>query len=381
MGAVGVSLYVTRALYMVRGLITARFLGPADYGIWGTLGILLNYSNLAPLGSAEAVAREVPFYAERGERDRVREVKEQSFSFNVYASLLASLAIAIYAFARRASLDPIFFTGLLVASAGITLQQLYFYYRIILRADRRFFFQSKVEILLALINVPTTIAFVALWGLRGLYASYVLVYVCIVAYLIWNVPIPLRWKLDRALIGDLIRIGFPVYLLGLVYTVFMSVDRMVIAKYLKPSDMGYYTIAYTIIGTLGEVPMVIAQVMSPNLIGRYSRAATNAEMLPYVRTPTIAIAFLFPVLQVVVLFGVEYVLRYFLPRFLPGLVSIEILLLGAYFMALARGPSSFLLAVRKQNVAVAIYAVCVLAAVALNLWFVTAGMGLVGVRT
>ena len=45
MGAVGVSLYVTRALYMLRGLVTARFLGPSDYGIWGTLALGLFYDN------------------------------------------------------------------------------------------------------------------------------------------------------------------------------------------------------------------------------------------------------------------------------------------------------------------------------------------------
>jgi O-antigen/teichoic acid export membrane protein len=379
MGAVGVSLYVTRALYLVRGLVTARFLGPSDYGVWGTLGILLNYSNLAPLGSAEAVAREVPLHMERGEPARARDVVEQSFSFNLYASLLATLAILVYAHLRRASLEPIFFTGLHVAAAGITLQQLYFFYRIVLRAQRRFFFQSKVDILLALVNVPVTIGFVALWGLRGLYASYVLVYVWIIGYLLWNVPIRLRGRLDLPLIVELIRIGFPVYLLGLVYTLFMSVDRMVIAKFLTPADMGYYTIAYTVIGTLGEVPLVIASVMSPNLIGRYSRSATPAEMLPYVETPTVAIATFFPALLVVVVIGIEWVLHYILPRFLPGFVAMEILLFGAFFIALARGPSSFLLAVRKQIVAVAIYAICVLAAFGLNLWFVKLGWGLVGV--
>ncbi len=379
MGAVGVSLYVTRALYVLRGLVTARFLGPSDYGIWGTLGILLNYSNLAPLGSAEAVAREVPFHTERGEKDRAREVVEQSFSFNLYASLLASLAILVYAHARRASLGPEFFVGLHVAAAGITLQQIYFFYRIVLRAERRFFFQSKVDVLFALVNVPITIALVAFWRLWGLYASYVVVYAWILGYLVWKVPIRLRARLDFSLIADLIRIGFPVFLLGLVYTLFISVDRMVIAKFLTPADMGYYTIAYTIIGTLGEVPLVIAQVMSPNLIGRFSRAGSRAEMLPYVETPTVAIATFFPALQVVVLIGIEWVLRYILPRFLPGLVAIEILLFGALFIALARGPSSFLLAVRKQMVAVAIYAICVLAALGLNLWFVKNGWGLVGV--
>jgi len=379
MGAVGVSLYVTRALYLLRGLVTARFLGPSDYGIWGTLGILLNYSNLAPMGSAEAVAREVPFYTARGERAHARVVVEQSFSFNLYASLLASLAIFLYANLRRASLDPVFYVGLQVAAAGITLQQLYFYYRIVLRAEKRFFFQSKIDILFALVNVPTTIALVAFWGLKGLYASYVVVYVWIVGYLVWKVPIPLRLRLDRALIVDLVRIGFPVYLLGLVYTLFLSVDRMVIAKFLTSADMGYYTIAYTIIGTLGEVPMVIAQVMSPNLMSRYSRSATPAEMLPYVQTPTIAIATFFPALQVIVLIGVEWVLRYILPRFLPGLVAIEILLFGAFFIALVRGPSSFLLAMRKQIVAVWIYVICVLVAFGLNLWFVKMGWGLIGV--
>ena len=123
MGAVGASFYVARLLYVIRGLVTARFLGPSGFGVWGALNILLGYSNLAPLGSAEAVAREVPFYSQRGDHERVRETKEQAFSFNLYASLFASLAIVIFALVRRGHLETIYYYGFFVVAAGVTLQQ------------------------------------------------------------------------------------------------------------------------------------------------------------------------------------------------------------------------------------------------------------------
>jgi O-antigen/teichoic acid export membrane protein len=379
MGAVGTSVYVTRALYVLRGLVTARFLGPSDYGVWGTLSILLNYSNLAPMGSAEAVGREVPFYAQRGEVEHVRRVKEQSFSFNLYTSLLASLGILAFVYFRRGQLSPMYQLGLCVVAAGITLQQLYFFYRIVLRAEKRFFLQSKIEILFACVNVPLTMLLAALYGLRGLYCAWLVGYATVVTLLLVLVPIHLRWRLDRSLIADFIRIGFPVYLIGLVYTVFMSVDRIVIAKFLTSTDMGYYTIALTLGGTLGEIPMVVAQVIGPTLIERYSREGSSAGVLPYVRTPTFAIAFGYPVLQGMALFALEYVIRYFLPKYLPGLVPIEILIGGGCFLALSRGPSSFLLAVRRQTMAVVIYGICVGVAFGLNIWFVSIGMGLPGV--
>jgi O-antigen/teichoic acid export membrane protein len=379
MGAVGGSLYLARLMFLIRGLVTARFLGPSDYGVWGALSILLNYSNLTPLGSAEAVGREVPFYAQRGEAERVRETKEQAFSFNIYASLLAVLAIVIFALARRTSLAPAYFYGLLVVAAGITFQQLYFFYGIVLRAEKRFFFKSKVEIVYAAVNVPITIALVVIYGLPGLFASFLINIGFIVFYLRSRIPIHFRFRLKRSYVVELIRIGFPVYLIGLVYTVFLSVDRIVIVKYLTSSDMGYYSIAVALVTVLGEAPIIIAQVMGPSLIERYSSSKSLSEVYPYVQIPTMAITFCFPVLLVTAIFGIEYLIRYLLPKFLPGFTAIEILVVGSFFMGMTRGASSFLLAIRRQTVAVIIYVICVGVAVVLNVGMVKAGYGLNGI--
>lgn len=379
MGAVGVSLYLSRFLYLIRGVVTARFLGPSAYGIWGALGILLSYSNVLPLGSAEAVGREIPYHAQRGDTERVRKTKELAFSFNLYASLLASLAVAIFAILRRAHLEPVYFYGLLVVAVGITLQQLYFFYGIVLRAEKRFFFRSKVEVIYALINVPITIALVVLFGLYGLFAAFLTNLLLITAYLTVKIHIRPQLRISRAPLANLMRIGFPIYLIGLVYTVFTSVDRLVILKFLTTSDMGYYSIAVTLMTMLGEAPMVIAQVMSPNLIERYSGSESLDQVFPYVQIPTLAIAFFFPVLLVLAIFGFDYLVHYALPKFLPGFAALELLVLGSFFTGVLRGPSSFLLAVRKQMAAVIIYAIGVGIAIALNIGFVKAGMGLTGI--
>ena len=379
LGAVGASVYLTRALYTIRGLITARFLGPGDYGIWGSLGILLNYSNAAPLGATESIAREIPYLTQRGELDRVTKTKEQAFSFGLFTSLLLTLAIALYAVLHKATLGPIYYDGLLVVALGVTAQQLYSFYGMLLRAEKRFVFRSKVEITFGAINVPLTIGLVVLYGLRGLFASFLLSYIFIVSYLLRKFPIRVRLFMDPAFIGELIRIGFPNYLIGLVYTLFASVDRLVIVKYLRTEDMGYYAIGLTLLSVLGEAPMTLSQVIGPNLVERYGRANSLVDLVRYVEIPSMAIAFCFPALLGTVLFGYELLVCYVLPKFGPGLPAVEVLVLGSYFLGVARGPSSFLFAIRRLGVAILIYAFCIVVAVVLNVSFVKAGWGLVGV--
>lgn len=378
-GAVGTSVYVTRFLYMVRGLICARFLGPGDYGIWGSLGILLGYSNAAALGTAEALGREIPYSTQRGEHDRVTKTKEQSFSFNAFTSLLLTLAVVLYALTHRHTLQPIYFEGLLVVAAGLILQQLYFFYGVLFRAEKRFFLKSKVEIGLSVINVSLTVTLVILYGLRGLFAGFLLSYFLVGVFLLRRFTIPLRFSLDRRFIFELIQIGFPNYLIGLVYTLFASVDRLVIVKYLPTEDMGYYAIGLTLLTMIGEAPVVLSQVVGPNLVERYGKSSSPSELARYVEIPSMAIAFFFPALLGVALFGYELLVTYFLPKFMPGLRAVEILVLGSYFLGVARGPSSFLFAIRRLGFAVAIYAVCVVVAAALNIGAVKAGLGLAGV--
>ena len=49
------SQYIVRVLLVLRGLIAARVLGPAAYGAWNGLMLVLDYGNAAPLGTIQGL--------------------------------------------------------------------------------------------------------------------------------------------------------------------------------------------------------------------------------------------------------------------------------------------------------------------------------------
>ncbi|MBI3251913.1 MAG: hypothetical protein HYZ52_01145 [Candidatus Omnitrophica bacterium] len=61
---------LTQGITLVAGVLTRRFLGPVQMGVWSLLQIILVYSTYLTLGVIEAVSREIPYHYGRGDDAR-----------------------------------------------------------------------------------------------------------------------------------------------------------------------------------------------------------------------------------------------------------------------------------------------------------------------
>lgn len=66
----GSSRYVLLGLSMVRNVVVAKILGPADYGLWIILSLLFTYGDQIHLGLRHAGDRELPFLMGQGDYER-----------------------------------------------------------------------------------------------------------------------------------------------------------------------------------------------------------------------------------------------------------------------------------------------------------------------
>ena len=69
----------------------ARYLSPADYGIWISLMLIVSYSPIVCLGTVEALVKQYPYYVGKGDIERAREVEA-----GVFGSVIASGAVLVF---------------------------------------------------------------------------------------------------------------------------------------------------------------------------------------------------------------------------------------------------------------------------------------------
>ena len=75
--------------------------------------------------------------------------------------------------------------------------------------------------------------------------------------------IPINW--DWSLIKSLLKFGVPIMLIGFSWTLFTTVDRIMISMFYNSEALGYYGIALMMFQVLMMAPQVFSQVMYPKI--------------------------------------------------------------------------------------------------------------------
>ncbi len=93
--SVGLALatYVARAVMLARGLVAAVVLGPAGFGAWNALSLVLDYGGYASAGALQGLELRLPVAEGQGDRAAARRLLGGAWS--VIAAAFALFALAV----------------------------------------------------------------------------------------------------------------------------------------------------------------------------------------------------------------------------------------------------------------------------------------------
>jgi O-antigen/teichoic acid export membrane protein len=369
---------VSLAIGFLRSLFIPRLLGPTFYGFWKTLGIIQSYIQFADLGAIAALKREVPLHRQRGDEARLREVRDVAFFVNHVVLFLGAASILAASFIVD---DPAYRRGLrlfLVLMYAIhihTFLEQYLYWR------KEFARASRINLVLAVVEFILAVSGTYFFGLEGLILGTFLGYATAVLLQLRGIAFRLGFAFRWSAYVDLVKIGFPSHVNGLLYNLLMSVDRVMILPVLGLAALGFYGLAQTVNEYLFQFSYALGTAISPRLVERYGRSESIQALRPIVEKSTLAISVASPAVLGGVWFLAPALVEVVLPDFREAILPLRILLVGTFFSSLHRGLSSFFLTVRKQARLFPAYG----GAIALNALLVwtslAAGMGLRGVAT
>jgi len=360
---------VSLAISLVRSLIIPRWLGPTAYGMWKTLNLVQSYTQFADLGALAALKRQIPFHARRDDRAGAARDRDVAFFVNHVAIFTAAAGVLVVSFlvhdpgwARAMRL----FIPLLYANHVHTFMEQFLFWR------KEFVYAARINLGLSIVEAVLAIAGTIRYGLDGLivgtFIGYALAALVQLRWIRFDIGFAFRWSTY----ADLVKIGFPSHVNGLLYNLLMSVDRMLILPVLGLEGVGLYGLGMTVNDYLFQFSYALGNVISPRLVEKWSETESMESMRPIVERPTLVIAMATPMILGAVYFASAGAVATVLQSFQEALVPLQILLLGTYFSSLHRGLSSFFLAIRKQARLLPVYA----AAIGLNAALVSAALTL-----
>ncbi|MBI2095261.1 MAG: oligosaccharide flippase family protein [Candidatus Omnitrophica bacterium] len=370
---------LTQAITLAAAILARRFLGPTQMGVWALLQVLLIYSSYTPLGVTEAISREIPFYQGKGRPDEVERVKNLVFSFSLLSAFLMSAGILGYAFWRIGSLPSEIFYGLLFISALVILQRVSNLEIAFLRGYKHFSLASSQMIFSSLVNAALVAFFSWRYQLYGFMWAMMASFLFNIFYIRAYHRFGFRWGLEWRRIWELIQYGFPLMIVGLMSTVFLTIDKLMIAKLLGLKELGIYSVALLAYTYLVTVPNSIGIVLIPNFHEKFGKTERSHELKGYLDKSAKAFSEIMPILIAGVWFFVPYFAKLILPDYLESIEPMRMLVLSAYFLALAQPYSYFITVIRKQILLLPIIAVACALAFAANWWTIRHGYGIAGV--
>ncbi len=375
------SQYLSRLVLLVRGIVAARLLGPAAYGSWNALLLVLDYGILTPLGIQQGLDQEIPRTLTAGDEAATRRTKIGGLSGILVAWALFAVGVLVYLLLQpRRLAEGWGVSGVLLMVVGVLLQLVLFYHWTLLRSHGRIGAVSKTISLQAIVAGACGLVLVFPFHMWGMLAGWFVGQIVALVYVrVKGADVaPLGFHLGPET-RRLLAIGFPIFLFAGLGAVLKSIDRVMILKYLSTQELGYYSIGLMGVSLLLYLPESLGFVLYPRLIAKFSAtrdaAATAAEM----ERPFATIAWLMPLFVGIAVFWMQPMVELFLPQYLPGLPALSILLFGTLGLALASLPSFYVMAIGKQSRLVPICALAIVLDLVLIGSFLLTGWKIVGV--
>ena len=363
---------------LLTGMIIAKVLGPAAFGVYSALMLIVTYSQYSHLGLLFAMSKKVPFYNGKKEYKKAKEVKNITFSGSIIIILFVSLTLIIASFFIK-NLDVHTINSIRIIALVIILQQILFFYQNHLRAEKNFLMVGKTLLIYSITYFIFILILIIKFGLEGVFLSLLIAFIIVIFYIFKKEKFKFKITIIPNKTMQLMKFGFPILTMGIMAIFFTSIDKLMIIKFMDKVQLGYYSIAITIAGVIYFMPQAIAYVMFPNFLEKYGEKEDKDYLKNHLFQPTSIISYLLPIAMGLIFITAPVAIYYVLPKYIAGIIPSKILICAIFFMSFITVANNFLITLNKERKILLIQLVSVMLAIILNYFFIINGYGINGV--
>jgi O-antigen/teichoic acid export membrane protein len=343
--------YGAQLLLFFAGIVQKGLLGPTNAGYWALMGTFMTFFSFFSLGAYEGVTRQIPAHRGRGDMAAAGRVSDSAMTFTVVSQAVFGTLVATIALAFGAPWATPVRWGLVIIGLTGPLRLLADCHKEILTSIKRFDAAGRVVVLQAVLALTVQTVFVIFLGYYGMFLGMVLQLVA--GLLLWNrmgltsIRRPaFRWRIERSALRETISFGLPFFVYAQIYLVFLSVDNLLVFKFLGAKPLGYYALACSVTSYLLYLPMTISAVLLPRMIERFSSNGDRRSIGTYaIQVQRIFTHVLLPPAIAASFFLLPVLVREALPAFKPAIPVIQVMVVGSFFISMVNVPAKALMTV------------------------------------
>ncbi len=370
--------YTSQGLGFFISIAIRKFLGPFYIGIWSLFKVILDYASYLLLGVNEGLCYKIPLLSSKNDTAAEQETKNSVFSFVFFISLLSSLALITTAFILRNTIPLEVFIGLLALSAYLILDRICGYYMLVLRAKKEFSILSKAIVFDAVLNLILVFLLVRKLNIYGLYATVIILCICNTIFIHKYAKYRIDLKFKFKGIGEIMKAGLPIAFSSFLEGILSTIDRIMIGKMIGIVFVGYYSIPIMTKSYIAQLSS-FGTVLYPHIIETFGQNENIEEVKKFVLIPPLINAYILPAVLGIIFFTAPLLITVVLPKFIPGILAMQILLIDMYFRSCYPQAFHFLIALKKQARSIPIVVGAIIFTIIGNYVLIKKGYGINGV--
>ncbi len=284
----------SRALGMVVGFVTARILGPADYGVMKVVGFVPSLAKYGSFGFDTVAQREVLHL--RGVTTtnvaEERHVKNTAFTADlIWVCLLALAVVVVSLFYER----PEVRYGLWISALSLVASQVGRLYAVVCSVNKRFVSIAQASVVGSTVQslfVLTTVHWGRIYSVLG--SALLGGLIGIIWYHRQRIHLDFRWSLDRAELLRQFRIAVPLAGGTVALGLFAWVERLQLLHLFGSEQLGIYMLTVTFYDLGLQLVNTMVRASSVHLYERLGYGSDSQASTNLVLKPSLIGAYLLP---------------------------------------------------------------------------------------
>lgn len=358
------------------GVWLRNILGPEEYGLWLIFSLILTYGYVMHLGILDSFNRDLPNLLGQKKTQKARYLRDVVFSWMSISGVLSIIGIVSVLLMSM----PMMTKGFaILALALVPLQNMGLYHNAIFLTSQKFKEVAMIQFILGCIQYMLMTVFALFLGLMGLFLGVLVGNLLAILYARWKLKAKILFILDKKLVRRMVKVGFPIAMVTILLSVFTTLDRVVIQYFFDSKAVGFYGITAFVYQGIMVLPKVLHQVAYPKISYTYGQKQNKKALRKFILNPTVYLSYYSPFILGVVFLGLPLFIHTFMPQYVEGTRSAQIITMGLFFLLWATLFSHYLNVVNKQWLLLKLLIAVVIVNILLNITFVMQGLYIDGI--
>lgn len=322
-------------------LLTISWLLPSEIGLWNSIIVVQSYVFIAQLGVFNGLNREIPYYYGKGELQKVNDYASTALWLSrllIISSFILNIVVFVYMFLSNNYEDNVIISVLIIGF--IASNQFYDNYLIVtFRSSSSFLKLAKIYLIQSFI-IGASLSFVYFWGYKGFVFRALFISVSQIFLTHINRPLNVKAKFNKQIYFDLIKVGFPIFILGYLISITNTFSRIILLNVDGVISVGLFAPALAVITTVKLFPNIVSQYVYPKMTYSWGMYHDKKIIWGWVWKSALYLFVLFIPIVIVGWYLIPIIIENLFPKYIESVFAARIALLSCLTSGVAIGLNS-----------------------------------------